>query len=98
MKKAQSLAFEEQRDVNQFINKHHLLREDIIDLRYHWGLGDYYYALTFYADESLRKAVASQERKYQEESKKSRWKVVIALTVIFGVIILYFMLVNLKVI
>ncbi len=82
MKKVHSIIFEEQNEVNDFINKNSIPREDVIDLRYHWGMGAYYYVLTVYADEQLQNAIKAHKRKVALESEKLERK-----AWIFGAII-----------
>ncbi len=66
-KTIRSLPFDYQDELNKFLNKHKIPREDIIDIRHHWNMGYTVFVLTFYADESLKAAIDAQRNIFNKE-------------------------------
>lgn len=55
-----SVPFDYSNELNKFLNKHMIPKEDIVDIRHHWNMGYDVFVLTFYADENLKAVINAQ--------------------------------------
>ncbi len=79
-KRVVSVPFGEREELNAFLNQHHLKKEDIINIDYHWNLGLYNYILTCYATPDLFPAI---NKRIELDRKENNKAVLISLAVVF---------------
>jgi len=83
-KTVRTVPFDYQNELNKFLNKYKIPREDIIDIRHHWNMGYPVFVLTLYADKKLDTTIEAQRNQFNKEYDK----VFIVLYCIIGLLFL----------